>query len=72
MITKTTSMCSCNGTTRELSEYRIRSTDLTDNGDGTYQIKGVQGLNGDQAIVIDTGMLLLCDGETGKWHKFGA
>lgn len=70
MITKTTSMCSCSGTTRELSEYYIRSTDLTDNGDGTYTINGVQGLNGDRAIVIDTGMLLLCDGETSKFHKF--
>ena len=71
MITKTTSMCSCQGTTRELSEYYVRSTDLTENGDGTYTINGVQGLNADSALVIDTSMVLVCDGETGKWHKIG-
>lgn len=71
MITKTTSLCSCQGVTRERSEYYVRSTDITDNGDGTYTINGVQGLNADCALVIDTGMVIVCDGETGKWHRIG-
>lgn len=69
MITKVTSMCSCSGVTREMSEYYVRSSDITDNGDGTYAINGVEGLNADRAFVIDTGLVIVCDGETGKWHK---
>lgn len=69
MITKKTTMCSCQGHTRESAEYYGKSTDVVENGDGTYSVIGVTCLNADVFYAMDTGLVLMCDGETGKWYK---
>ena len=57
------------GTGRNITTYYGKSTDTTANGDGTYSVNGVSGLNADRFLAMDTCLLLMCDGETGKWHK---
>lgn len=69
MITKETTMCSCQGRTRERANYYCLQKDIQQNDDGTYSVIGVIGQNADVALAMDTGLVIMCDGETGKWHK---
>ena len=67
MITKETTMCSCNGTTRERATYYGKNTDVKQNANGSYTVIGVAGNNADVFIGINIDLLLTCDGETGEW-----
>lgn len=69
MITKETTMCTCQGVARERATYYCLQKDIIANGDGTYSIPGITGYNADLAFAMDSGLTIMCDGESGKWYE---